>query len=110
MCARRGALARAVVCFADTVCVCAMATPGGVSFVFCGRTTPLSPTKDPVYPATLGKLPLSVLASGREFCRTGVRCEVAGVGSVSVVEFGTKIFAGGCLGSEAGAVRSGSQF
>lgn len=81
----------------------ATATPGagrrGGSFVFHGGTTPLSPG------TTHSSVPHSRPHGG--FCRTGVRCEVAGLagGEGEWVEAGTEIFARGCLGAGAAGTR-----
>ena len=83
----------------------AAATARAPSFVFCGGNTPLSPTKDPLHRSSAGAaLSLSLFffshSCSREFCRTGVRCEVAGlgVGSGSAVESRTVSFARRYLG------------
>lgn len=55
-------------------------TPGG-SFVFHGGTTPLSPVKVPIPLSSAGEAAsFRHCQSRREFGRTGVRCEVAGLG------------------------------
>ena len=75
--------------------------PGVPPLCFVAETRP-SPTKDPLHRSSAGAAlsPPPPHSCSREFCRTGVRCEVAGlgVGSGSVVESRTVSFARRYLG------------
>lgn len=63
--ARRCPRARSlVIC---THCVCHGHTSGGGTFVFCGGTTPPSPTDDPLHLAPLKKLLFCILAPRESF-------------------------------------------